>query len=130
MNSNTKWPFKYFTKEELECKCGCGGLPENSFIEKLEALRVLFGPMNVTSGYRCPDYNAKVSSTGKNGPHTTGRAVDIQVSHAKAYELVRLAIQNDDFRGIGLQQKGQGRFVHLDDLPNKEGQPRPTVWTY
>lgn len=125
-----EWPFEFFTKEELECKCGCGGLPETSFIEKLEALRKLCSfPLPVSSGYRCPIYNDIVSSSGKSGPHTTGHAVDIAVDRQRAYKLLTL-VETFGFTGIGLQQKGAGRFVHLDDLPNKEGQPRPTVWTY
>jgi hypothetical protein len=34
------------------------------------------------------------------------------------------------FTGIGIAQKGEGRYVHLDDLPSVEGQPRPTLWSY
>lgn len=101
-------------------------------MRKVEALRTLCGfPFPITSAYRCPDHNAKVSSTGRTGPHTTGRAIDIGVRGEQAFKLVQLALQyGTTFTGIGLQQKGQGRFVHLDDLPNAQGQPRPTVWTY
>jgi zinc D-Ala-D-Ala carboxypeptidase len=31
------------------------------------------------------------------------------------------------FTGIGVQQKGSGRFIHLDTM---EGGTRPTVWSY
>lgn len=34
------------------------------------------------------------------------------------------------FTGIGIQQKGGDRYIHLDNLPNAPGQPRPTVWSY
>jgi zinc D-Ala-D-Ala carboxypeptidase len=123
------WPFEYFTREELQCKCGCGGLPEEDFIYKVEKLREKARfPFPVSSGYRCSDYNDRVSSTGRNGPHTTGRAIDILVNRGQAYTLLVLALP--EFTGIGVSQKGQGRFVHLDDLPNKEGQPRPTIWSY
>lgn len=123
------WPFEYFSKEELQCKCGCGGLPEEDFVYKLEKLRDILGfPLPVSSGFRCGSYNNLVSGTGLNGPHTTGRAVDIAVDRARAHALITQALP--EFTGIGVNQKGQGRFVHLDDLPNKEGQPRPTVWSY
>lgn len=122
----------HFSDEELRCKCGCGGLPELGFMLKIERLRVEFGkPMTVTSAYRCPDYNEKVSSTGRNGPHTTGRAIDIAVERADAFELI-MAVGRTDYAlglgitGIGVQQKGGGRFIHLDDLT--EG--RPTIWSY
>lgn len=122
---------EHFTKRELACQCGCGGLPDQDFMQKVEALRVLYGkPLKVTSAYRCPDHNARVSSTGRTGPHTTGRAIDFAVERADAIRLIALALSMTTFTGLGVNQKGQGRFVHLDDLPNKEGQPRPTVWSY
>jgi len=32
-----------------------------------------------------------------------------------------------NFKGIGVQQKGAGRFIHLDDWASPN---RPTVWSY
>lgn len=117
--------------DELKCNCGCGMLPRLDFMEKVENLRNLYGkPMKITSAARCPEYNEKVSHTGKTGPHTTGRAVDIAVERQDAFRLLSLALSTPDFTGIGVSQKGSGRFLHLDDLPNKGGQPRPTIWSY
>lgn len=121
---------EHFPDKELVCKCGCGMLPAKDFMEKVEALRRSLGfPMQVTSAARCPDHNAKVSGTGRTGPHTTGRAIDLAVSHSKAYSVVSSATFMG-FTGIGVQQKDNSRFIHLDDLPNAPGQPRPTVWSY
>jgi len=117
-----------FTPEEMACRDGSSKVV-NSFMNRLYALRTEYGrPMVITSAYRSPEYNATVSSTGHTGPHTTGRAVDVQVSGKNAYDLVRLALKHG-FTGIGLKQKGphNERFVHLDDLT--EG-PRPWIWTY
>lgn len=123
--------FNVYDDPKLRCSCGCGGLPSLEFMQKVEALRVLYGkPMKVSSGYRCPEYNAKVSKTGSTGPHTTGRAIDIAIERGDAFELVALALSSSMFTGLGVQQKGQGRFIHLDDLPNGDGQPRPTIWSY
>lgn len=120
----------HFPDKELFCKCGCGRLPNPEFMAKVENLRMRAGfPMPVSSGFRCPEHNAKVSSTGAWGPHTTGRAIDIAVSHSRAMELVRLALTSG-FTGIGINQKGNARFIHLDDLPDGEKQPRPTIWSY
>lgn len=83
----------------------------------------------VTSAARCPEYNAKVSTTGRTGPHTTGRAIDIAVRGAQAWEFLRKAMFMG-FTGIGVNEKGETRFIHLDDLPNGPGCPRPTVWSY
>ncbi len=96
---------------------------------RLERLRQAFGkPMRLSSAYRCPDYNARVSHTGLTGPHTTGRAVDVLISGEEAYRLVQLALEYG-FTGIGIAQRGpyERRFIHLDDL---EGDLRPRVWSY
>lgn len=122
--------WKYFTLDEFACK-HCGGnkmMP--TFIEKLDRLRSVCGfPLQVTSGYRCPVHNANVSSTGADGPHTTGRAADIAVERDRAFLLLCHATSLG-FTGIGVLQKGKTRFIHLDDLPAAPGRPRPTVWSY
>jgi len=120
----------HFHESELACKCGCGMLPAQDFMDKIEALRVEAGfSFIVTSAARCPTHNAKVSKTGATGPHTTGRAIDIGVDRGRAYILMGLAFKRG-FTGIGVQQKGTGRFIHIDDLPDAPGQPRPVTWSY
>lgn len=120
--------FRYFHASEFTCHCGCGAnLMEPTYIHKLDELRDRCGfPLIVTSGYRCPDHNAKVSSTGRSGPHTSGRAADVQADRQRAYELLRLALEMG-FAGIGIKQHGSSRFIHLDDLTDGV---RPTIWTY
>lgn len=119
-----------FSESEMKCRCGCGMLPPADFMDKLVALRRACGfALPVTSGARCPSHNEKVSATkSRTGPHTRG-AVDIAVSHDKAFALMRKAIEAGA-TGVGLNQKGGSRFVHIDWLPNGEGQPRPHVWSY
>lgn len=121
---------RYFVRSEFACKhCGENKM-DDQFLEELDTLRHEYGaPLVVSSGYRCPDHNSKVSSTGRTGPHTTGRAADLAVDRGNAHKLLRLAM-NRGFTGIGVQQKGGARFIHLDNLPNAPGQPRPTVWSY
>lgn len=84
--------------------------------------------MHITSGGRCPKQNIAVSTTGPNGPHTKG-AFDVAARGADALELVRIG-REEGFTGIGINQKGDKRFVHFDDLPNEPGQPRPWIWSY
>ena len=126
----TDWPYHYFTETELACK-GTGECKmDPAFMLRLERLRMVFGkPLIVTSGYRSPAYNAKVSGTGQDGPHTTGRAVDVSIRGADALKLIDLALECG-FTGIGVKQSGDGRFLHLDDLPAAPGRPRPTIWSY
>lgn len=119
-----------FKKEELTCRCGCGGLPKQDFMDKVQKLREVFGKsLSVHSAYRCPAHNAKVSKTGEAGPHTTGRAIDLGCRGGDAYKVTMLAFQQG-FTGIGVSQTGMSRFVHLDDLPNAEKCPRPWLWSY
>lgn len=119
-----------FSKAELACKCGCGMLPDQHFMDKIQSLRNAFGnPMPVSSAARCPEHNSRVSRTGRTGPHTTGRAIDIAVRGAEALRLVGLAAQMG-FTGIGVAQKGASRFIHIDDLHNGPGCPRPWIWSY
>jgi zinc D-Ala-D-Ala carboxypeptidase len=123
--------WKWFSRSEFTCKCGCGGNEiQDDFIDRLDQLREKLGfRLRITSGYRCPSHNLQVASSGATGPHTTGRAADIAVDRERAYELVAWA-EACGFTGIGLNQKGPSRFIHLDDLPHASGRPRPTVWTY
>lgn len=118
----------YFKREDFACKCGCGtNLIQDSLITALDELRQRVGfPLVVSSGYRCPAHNAAISSTGDDGPHTTGQAADIAVDRLKAYIVLREAMEMKVFTGIGVNQKGNSRFIHLDTLD--EG--RPTCWSY
>lgn len=118
--------WKFFKLSEFACK-HCGqNMMNPGFIDKLDAIRKEVGfPLRVTSGYRCPLHNQKVSSTGPNGPHTTGRAVDLAVDRERALKLLAAALKGG-FTGFGIQQKGSERFIHLDDL--EDG--RPTIWSY
>jgi zinc D-Ala-D-Ala carboxypeptidase len=121
-----------FTRAELQCKCGCGRAEfTEEFLAKLKWLRLKWNqPMFVSSGYRCPAHNAKVSSSGLDGPHTFG-AVDIRADGPTAYGLLKVAL-DADFTGIGMHQKGPHsmRFIHLDDIRPGDRHPRPWVWTY
>lgn len=120
---------KYFKQGEFACRC-CGREEMHpAFLLALDELREIYNrPMVITSGYRCPSYNKKVSSTGQGGPHTTGMAVDIQAYGVDAYELVAMAVAMR-FSGIGISQKGpaHSRFIHLDKLA---GELRPRIWSY
>lgn len=124
--------WRYFKREEFDCKCGCakGGMADD-FIDKLDNIRHQLGvAMHITSGYRCPRHNNAVSTTGSDGPHTTGRAADVGVSGPAALALVRRATQNG-MTGIGINQRGAHakRFIHMDDLASPD-HPRPNIWTY
>ncbi len=94
-----------------------------SFMALLMQMRTdLQFPFRVNSGFRCRAYNAKISSTGFDGPHTKG-AADIGVAFERAYKLNNLAGELD--MGIGVNQTGDvaDRYIHVDNLGAR-------LWTY
>ena len=123
--------WQYFDRDEFACRCGCGRNEiQNRLVDLLDGLRDRVGfPLLVTSGYRCPAENNRISTTGLMGPHTTGLAADLGVSRHRAHDVLRVAFPLG-FTGIGVKQKGGGRFVHLDLLTEPDHAPRPTVWSY
>ncbi len=121
--------FKYFTELELRCTCCQKDGINLEFMEKIENLReALSFPFIVTSGYRCPEHPIEAVKASV-GAHTTGRAIDISVRGEEAYRLIKGAL-NIGFKGIGVNQKGDSRFVHIDDIQNSPERPRPWVWSY
>lgn len=118
--------YKNFKKEEFDCKFTGENRMQEELLRKLQELRDLYGkPLKVTSGYRHPTHPRERSKPAP-GPHTTGLAVDLGVQGADAYKVLALAFQLG-FTGIGVQQKGVGRFIHLDLIKSSL---RPTVWSY
>ena len=121
----------YFSKEELSCKCDsldCDKYNFNSVtLLRLNSVRGELGEsMQVSSGYRCKEYN---KLRGFTQTHATGQAVDIVCDREKAVKILKLAL-NAGFTGIGVKQKGNGRFLHLDDLERAKGRLRPNIWNY
>ena len=123
--------YKYFEDYELRCShCGDERMQPH-FMEHIIVLRELLGfPFVVTSGYRCPNHPIEAPKESP-GAHTTGMAMDIQVSGNNAHRLLDAALRAG-FSGIGISQKGDHstRFIHLDKIGNSEDRPRPTVWSY
>ena len=124
---------KNFSWKEMQCKCGCGKADmEKDFMDLLQQLRDKVGPLSISSGFRCEAYNKVVSSTGSNGPHTTGKAADILCSGGMANRVFGEAYSLG-FSGFGFSQNGNHneRFIHLDTLQAGQTKgPRPWTWTY
>lgn len=98
-------------------------------MEMLTELRVAYAkPLRVTSAYRDITHPIEAKKS-KPGAHATGKAADIAVERGEAYEVLKLALEIG-FTGIGVAQKGSGRFLHLDICEPEDGMIRPTVWSY
>jgi len=122
---------KNFTNKELRCRCGCGSreMPQRGTQERLQLVRTRFGrPVYLTSAKRCKRHPVE-SKKGTPGTHYEGFALDLKAQGAHALELMVIAIE-EGFHGVGVSQKGSGRFIHLDDAPDAPGRPRPWIWSY
>ena len=126
--------WRFFTLEEMQCRC-CGKCEmDYEFMAMLDDLRQECGfPFPINSGYRCSKHNNSVSHTGFDGPHTFGKAADIRVYGTRALELIE-AVMHPEIKlgGIGLKQHGshESRFIHIDTLGIEYHGPRPWIWTY
>lgn len=115
-----------FTPDEFRCKC-CKRLEiASELVDLLQKAREELGPLMITSAYRCPDHNSKVSSTGISGPHTSGYAVDIHVSNSQHRKQL-LSYFADKVTGLGIAKT----FIHIDLLKPEDGfEVRPNCWLY
>lgn len=117
---------KYFHPDEFRCQhCGSEGI-KSSFTEKLDTIREECGfPFLISSGYRCPEHPIEAKKE-KPGAHSTGHAADIAVTGEQAIRVLEVAIKHG-IKRIGVNQKGSGRFIHLDTAPEL---PAPAIWSY
>ncbi len=118
----------YFREYEFRCKHSGKCEMDNEFMSKLLALRLTYGPMTITSGYRDKTHPREAKKDAP-GAHTTGKACDVAVQGKDAYRLLKLALAQG-FTGIGVQQKGEGRFIHLDICADSPTMTRPNCWSY
>ena len=128
-----RWP--NFGFGELACKESGINRMHTATMDRLQRVRSNYGrSVTISSGYRDVTHRieaAKLAKSGNAGAHSTGRAVDIAVRGGDAVRLLQLALA-EGFTGIGIQQTGEGRFLHLDDIqPEDEFHvPRPWIWSY
>ena len=99
-------------------------------MDRMQLLRDYCGlPLTITSGYRSPLHSIEAAKAAP-GTHSMGRAVDIACSGIQAFKILTEALAVG-FTGIGVKQKGEHRFLHLDDLkPGEHTAPRPAIWSY
>tara|TARA_Y100001937_G_scaffold58347_1_gene79982 strand:- start:3974 stop:4432 length:459 start_codon:yes stop_codon:yes gene_type:complete len=136
-----KWDYPYFTIKEMVCKHSNILGYDERFMDSLVTLREKCGfGFPVTSYYRHGDPNdlenchpierKKIETTGKAGGHSTGKSIDLGLDRERAYILLKTAMDMGVFTGIGINQKGNSRFIHLDTCLAQDGFTRPTIWSY
>lgn len=103
-----------FTLRDFQTKDGARyARVSRRIVEGLENIRSRVGSaITITSGYRHPAYNKRVSESGTTGSHTAGHAIDIQKVPSLSYEqLARIVI--DEF-GCNIGLGMGGNMVHFD----------------
>ena len=122
--------YKYFsssTDPKIQCQCGCGlnlSDMDIEFMVRVERAREKAGvPFIINSGIRCPLHNNRVSNTGFNGPHTTGKALDIATPNSNSRFIIRRELIKEGFHRFGSHPS----FIHVDDSPDH---PPEVEWWY
>ncbi|MFD2207227.1 D-Ala-D-Ala carboxypeptidase family metallohydrolase, partial [Kiloniella antarctica] len=84
-----------------------------------------FGPMRITSGFRCPNHPEERKKK-RGGAHSIGHAADISYSNgSQLYILISQAPR------VGMKGIGTGKsFVHLDDKHPYLDRGNGVAWTY
>ena len=120
-----KW--KNFKLDEFKCKCGCDEVKvDPAMLDLVQEARDELGPLSITSAFRCSSHNASVSSTGANGPHTTGHALDIGVKDSRHRKQL-IDFFTTKVTGLGVAKT----FIHIDNLTDEHGfEMRPNAWKY
>jgi zinc D-Ala-D-Ala carboxypeptidase len=120
--------YKNFGKSEFDCKHTGKNEMRPEFMQVLQEIRITYNkPMVISSGYRDKSHpiEAKKSTTGS---HALGCAADISIEGVNAMQLINIAY-NMGIRRIGVNQKGGGRFIHLDIADKLHGFPQ-SIWSY
>lgn len=115
---------KNFSGKEFTCKgtkCGCTTQRiSKQVIDNLQQLRDDFGPIEITSGYRCIEHNRSIGSKDTS-THVKGTGVDFRPNGFnlrinKEFDLKVLRdMAKKLFNGIGVHP----RFIHGDTRVKK-----------
>ncbi len=107
-----------FMASEFRCH-HCGVLKvEMALVDRLEVLRGRIGwPIEVLSGYRCPEYNASIGGADRSY-HQCGMAADIRWPGSTPDQMAVWA-RDTGFGGVGVYYSSGG-FVHVDIGPVRD----------
>ena len=109
---------KYTALTEINCKCGCGLIPQKAMLEKFDQIREAYGkPIAITSGARCEKHNKKIGGS-KNSNHVKGLAIDIRNTPA----LEEFVMKNLETLDLYIEDpKVTAQWIHVQIVPPKSG---------
>ena len=99
---------KYFGKNEMTCKCGCGlNNTDLRLMQIADGIREHFGsPAVITSGCRCSKHNAEVGGV-QGSRHVLGKAMDFYIQGVPTQDLLNYCQQ--------LVNEGQLRYTYTNN---------------
>lgn len=113
-----------FTIREMACKCRkCGGHCDmkQSFMDKLQIMRDIVGPIRVSRGFSCPLHPLEETKPLP-GSHTQGTAADLLINSAGQRFFYVDAALKAGMEGIGVYET----HIHVDS--GHETAARPALW--
>lgn len=113
---------KYFSVEETQCHCGCGGnIVSDKLMEGLDRLREgIGGPLYLSCAYRCPEHNRAVGGVS-NSQHIDGTAADVLCPDYLTFGEFKWYVEEySGADGIGIYE--DDGFVHIDYRDNGTSQ--------
>ncbi|GEM_PF-833006 len=100
----------YFSLNEFECPCCKRVMIDERLLEKLEALRILWGkPLIITSGYRCESYNKEIGGV-PNSLHMRGQAADLAIPEREQGRFLTLS----KLVGLRVIPYPSRNFIHVE----------------
>jgi len=112
---------RYFTEDEVECKCGCGTKPDPVFMVQLDEARHRAGIKFIVTGrLRCSAQQKRVNPKVKVTDHT-GYGVDIRAHTSHQRHMILKAAYDVEFPRIGIYDK----HIHLGMHPKL---PQQVTW--
>lgn len=112
-----------FTRAEFACRCGCGqDAVSLELVTKFQKVRDYFGPLRLTSGFRCPEHNRRQGGV-PNSAHLAGLAVDLECTLSLSRYILIARLMEAGFQRIGIGKT----FMHADLDTTKV---KPSIWTY
>ncbi len=113
---------KYFTKNEFDCRCGCGFNTWDTedgkwFVRGLDRARGIAGiPFVINSGCRCTAHNAAVGGSATSSHLRI--AVDIRATSSADRFTIVAALISAGFDRVFLYHDRD--IIHVDDDPDKQ----------
>ena len=120
MKLSEHFTLREFVRSATAVRCGIENIPCEEEIERmrqlcinvLEPLRLRFGVIRITSGFRCFALNERIGGS-RTSQHMMGEAADIHVGSTevgkKMYDFI---FNNLDFDQLLLEVKGKNNTIH------------------